>query len=202
MSSRFSDRALFACAAAATQLQHATLKPYGVNANSERQADYCTPPSADGMRNHGGASSRRRNSAISGREHFQVLCCAGGTISRIIAYHWSGAVRGWLMYVRRVFERPQPRWQRASNRCRKGFMVDRVTRPSSDGRGCIFRFKELTEGITKLRFASRKTRPSGKTVITLGLRKNAPDGNRCREGDAYSAQIRQSRCHCAGISFV
>ena len=60
----------------------------------------------------------------------------------------------------------------------------------------------LTRVITSLRLPKRKTRPSVKTVITLGLRKIAPDGNRCWEGDAYLAHIRQSRCHRAGISFV
>lgn len=60
----------------------------------------------------------------------------------------------------------------------------------------------LTRVITSLRLPIRKTRPSVKTVITLGLRKIAPDGNRCWEGDAYLAHIRQSRCHRAGISFV
>ncbi len=78
----------------------------------------------------------------------------------------------------------------------------RRVRPVCDSRGRHFRQVQLTRIITKLRFPIRKTRPSVKTVITLGLRKNAPDENRCREGDAYSAQIRQSRCHCAGISFV
>jgi|KBSMisStaDraftv2_1062788.scaffolds.fasta_scaffold184218_2 hypothetical protein len=74
--------------------------------------------------------------------------------------------------------------------------------PPRDSAACHIRRSRLTRIITKLRFPFRKTRPSLKTVITLGLRKNAPDENRCREGDAYSAQIRQSRCHCAGISFV
>jgi hypothetical protein len=60
----------------------------------------------------------------------------------------------------------------------------------------------LTRVITSLRLPIRKTRPSMKTVITLGLRKIAPDRNRCWEGDAYLAHIRQSRCHRAGISFV
>ena len=82
--------------------------------------------------------------------------------------------------------------------------VPRMRRARSvyDSRARHFRQAQLTRMITKLRFPIRKTRPSVKTVITLGLRKNAPDENRCREGDAYSAQIRQSRCHCAGISFV
>ena len=60
----------------------------------------------------------------------------------------------------------------------------------------------LTSLFTKLRLPNRKTRPPLRTVITLALRKSALDTNRCREGDAYLAQIRQSRCLCAGISFV
>src|SRR6185312_17201612 len=44
---------------------------------------------------------------------------------------------------------------------------------------------ELSNLFTMLRLPTRKTRPPLHTVITLALRKNAPDGNRCREGDAY-----------------
>jgi len=171
MSSRLSDRALIGRAAVAAQLQHAALKPYAVNANKQRRADYCTADEIDGTRNRGPASSRRRNSAMSGSEYFQALCARGGTISRIFAYHWSGAARARLMYVRRVFKRPQPLWQRASHRCRKGFAIDPIAHSERTGRAGIFHFRELTEGITKLRFPSRKTRPSVKTVITLGLRK-------------------------------
>lgn len=61
---------------------------------------------------------------------------------------------------------------------------------------------EFTSMFTMLRLPTRETRPPLRTVITLALKKKRTGRNRCREGDAYLAQIRQSRCHCAGISFV
>lgn len=62
---------------------------------------------------------------------------------------------------------------------------------------------ELTSLFTKLRLPNRKTRPLLRTVITLALRKMehrvAAGAGR---GTCTLAQIRQSRCRCAGISFV
>ena len=52
-----------------------------------------------------------------------------------------------------------------------------------------------------LPLTNRKTRPPLRSVITFALRKKHRM-NWCREGYAYLAQDRQSRCHCAGISFV
>jgi len=61
----------------------------------------------------------------------------------------------------------------------------------------------LTSLFTKLRLPNRKTRPPLRTVITLALRKRE---HRTRTGAGRGtctlAQIRQSRCHRAGISFV
>jgi hypothetical protein len=82
------------------------------------------------------------------------------------------------------------------------FRKPQVAVTGGTARAAISLNEQLTRVITKLRLPIRKTRPSVKTVITLGLRKNASDANRCREGDAYLAQIRQSRRHRAGISFV
>lgn len=154
------------------------------------------------MRNRGAPSWRRRNSAISRNEYFRVLFETGGTISRI--HDCLIRRSGWpFMRTRPCTFGPRRRqWKYAPCRCHEGG-VGMPARPRArDGHGCIFRHIPNLQVITKLRFPTRKTRPSVKSVITLALRKNAPDGNRCREGDAYSAQIRQSRCHCAGISFV
>ena len=157
------------------------------------------PLSEGCVRNRGAASSRRRNSAMSLVDISRMNWSKGGTISRILDCHnrYATGKRGNGVFVP-CEERGNGALRRNSAElARKSF-----ARPASHSAACPFCCARLTRTITKLRFPRRKTRPSVKTVITLGLRKNAPDENRCREGDAYSAQIRQSRCHCAGISFV
>jgi hypothetical protein len=163
--------------------------------------DVRMPGGTGPMRNRGAASSRRLNSAMCWRDNFRRF---GPKVERlaaslIVTMHASG---GTHLHATCVSDRREMRRNDAWRRTCAGAARLPFTRPASDSAACHNRQAQLTWTITKLRFPIRKTRPSVKTVITLGLRKNAPDENRCREGDAYSAQIRQSRCHCAGISFV
>ena len=166
------------------------------------QGDYCTTCADGRKRNHGGAPSRGRISAIGRGKYFRALWSKGGTISRIRDCHNSGSAGRPVLQANCVPRPRQRQWKFAPHRCCAGMASPPFARRASDREACPFCQMRLTPTITKLRFPIRKTRPSVKTVITLGLRKNAPDENRCREGDAYPAQIRQSRCHCAGISFV
>lgn len=147
-------------------------------------AKYDTPRGRGRMRNHGAASSLGLNLAMGLSEYFQALCSIGGTISRIrtrYGPHHDTLKRA----VREV-----------SFSCLKNTREIRVTplsrRLGKDIRGVgrrgqwlvALRAKAVNWPITKLRFPNRKTRPSVKTVITMGLRtkctgrKPVPGGGR------------------------
>jgi hypothetical protein len=89
----------------------------------------------------------------------------GGTISRIRDCH-NARLTGRLLLLAHC---NAPRSNSA------GVPRIRPARPGCARRGRHFPQVRSARIITKLRFPIRKTRPSVKTVITLGLRKNAPD---------------------------
>ena len=147
-------------------------------------AKYGTPCGHGRMQNRGAASSLGLNLATGPSEYFQALCSIGGTISRI---HTS--------------RRPQHHAHMRAVRevcfsCLKNAREKRVTplsrRLGKDIRGAgnrgqrrvALRATAVNWPITKLRFPNRKTRPSVKTVITMGLRtkctgrKPVPGGGR------------------------
>src|SRR5258708_458498 len=75
------------------------------------------------------------------------------------------------------------RWRKTvSHRYREGAAWNLARLPARVGDAYLFRCERLTQMITKLRFPTRKTRPSAKSVITLALRKNAPDGTGAGRG--------------------
>lgn len=154
------------------------------------------------MLNYGAASSQWRNLAIGGGQYSQVLPSRGGTISRIHIDQGHPRTKGTNRAQRPCFSKSGIPRERRVTTLSPSLGKDQRCGRCRGGPRQTLRAKPARTAITKLRFPNRKTRPSVKTVITMGLRKNAPGGNRCREGDAYSAQIRQSRCHRAGISFV
>ena len=129
-----------------------------------------------------------RNFAIVTRHHRLMRC--GGTISRTV----------WRCSHRRLYAE--------TDRRKAPGKPDRA--PTMATRISCTRWKNLSRSRcdredanlrTILRLQRRKTRPPLRSVITLALKKKALDETGAGEG-THLAQIRQSRCHRAGISFV